>query len=69
MKKLLFIIAIFAMTAMMACGSESTTDETTDQSSETDTTVNVNDSTATHVEDSSTTANVETTSSIQSSAK
>ena len=69
MKKLLFIIAIFAMTAMMACGSESTTDETTDQSSETDTTVNVNDSTATHVETSSTTANVETTSIIQSSAK
>ena len=39
MKKLLFISAIFAMSALMSCGSGSTTDETTDQTEVVDTTV------------------------------
>ena len=39
MKKLLFISTIFAMSALMSCGSGSTTDETTDQTEVVDTTV------------------------------
>lgn len=39
MKKLLFISVIFAMSALMSCGSGSTTDETTDQTEVVDTTV------------------------------
>lgn len=39
MKKLLFILTIFAMSALMSCGSGSTTNETTDQTEVVDTTV------------------------------
>jgi uncharacterized protein YcfL len=57
MKKLLFILTIFAMFATMSCGSESTTSESTDQTEVMDSTSTTEDSIAVQVDTSSLTGN------------